>query len=225
MRGSVRTSLLALAVSTTCLVACGANNADVPDELLAAIPKGGGSDYPEGPYGTAAGDVVQDLCWDAWQNPKADGYDPARLRRLCLSDIHADRDARLLLVNSSAIWCVACRFEYGGSEGEDGRPSLADHLAERRDQGFRILGTLFQDGASEPATPADAAQWARLYAVDFPFALDDDHHLGLFTSSSIAPFNLLVDTRTMKIVLELEGDEPATLFGAADAFLKDAAAE
>jgi hypothetical protein len=181
--------------------------------------------YPPGPYGTGVGDVVQDLCWEAWKDPKADGYDPSKLKPLCLSDFHAEREARLLLVNSSAIWCVACRAEYGGSEGANGRPSLADHLAERRDDGFRVLGTMFQDAASEPATGADAAQWARTYSIDFPFAVDDDHHLGLFTTSSIAPFNLLLDTRTMKVVLELEGDEPATLFGEVDAFFKDVAAE
>jgi hypothetical protein len=226
MRGFVRTRLLVLLPSALCLAGCGSNFADVPPELLDAIANlGSAVGYPPGPYGTGVGDVVQDLCWEAWKDPKADGYDPSKLKPLCLSDFHAEREARLLLVNSSAIWCVACRAEYGGSEGANGRPSLADHLAERRNDGFRVLGTMFQDAASEPATGADAAQWARTYSIDFPFAVDDDHHLGLFTTSSIAPFNLLLDTRTMKVVLELEGDEPATLFGEVDAFFKDVAAE
>jgi hypothetical protein len=208
------------------VAACGSNSAGVPDDLLDAIKnQGSTAGYPSGPYGTGVGDVVQDLCWDAWKDPKADGYDPSKFQRLCLSDFHADQDARLLLVESSAVWCVACRFEYGGSSGPDGRPSLADHLAERRDQGFRVLGTIFQDAASAPATGDDASLWARTYALEFPFALDSDHHLGLFTSSSIAPFNLLIDTRTMKSVLELEGDEPAVLYGKVDDFLKDASAE
>ena len=226
MRGSDRTRLLAPLLAAACAVACGSNYADVPPELLDAIARQGGKGgYPPGPYGTGEGDVVQDLCWEAWRDPKADGYDPAKLKPLCLSDFHADPEARILLVNSSAIWCIACRAEYGGSEGANGRPSLADHLAARRDKGFRVLGTMFQDAASEPATGAVAAQWARTYSIDFPFAVDEDHRLGLFTTSSIAPFNLLLDTRTMKVVLELEGDEPGTLFGEVDAFLKGAAAE
>jgi hypothetical protein len=217
---------VALAYGASLLVACGTNSAGVPDDLLDAIRnQGNGAEYPEGPYGTGVGDVVQNLCFDAWKDPKADGYDPARFQKLCLSDFHADPAARILHVNSSAIWCVACRSEYGGSSGSDGRPSLADHLAERQGDGYRLLGTMFQNAASEPASGADAALWARTYSIEFPFALDDAHQLGLFTSSSIAPFNLLVDTKTMKVVLELEGDEPAVLFGAVDGFLKGAAAE
>jgi hypothetical protein len=49
--------------------------------------------------------------------------------------------------------------------------------------------------------------------------VDDEHKVGLFSSPNVAPFNMLVDTRTMKIVLSLEGDEPAVLFGKADQFL------
>src|SRR6185312_5719025 len=143
---------------TSLLVACGSNSADVPENLLDAIEnQGNGGDYPAGPYGTGVGDVTQELCWDAWEDPKAANYDPARFQQICLSDFHADPDARLLLVNSSAIWCVACRSEYGGSTGPKGRPSLSQHLADYRDRGFRILGTMFQDAASQPATAKDAA--------------------------------------------------------------------
>jgi hypothetical protein len=215
-----------LALSAPLVVACGSNSAGVPDDLLDAIKnQGGTADYPEGPYGTGLGDVVQNLCFDAWKDPKADDYDPARFQQLCLSDFHADSGARILHVNSSAIWCVACRSEYGGSSGPNGRPSLADHLAERQGDGYRLLGTMFEDAASQPATGDDAALWARTYSIEFPFALDSTHQIGLFTSSSIAPFNLLIDTKTMKVVLELSGDDPAVLFGKVDDFLKGAPAE
>jgi hypothetical protein len=209
--------------------ACGSNNADVPPGLLDAIqkqnergPGDAASGYPPGPYGSRVGDTVENLCFDGWRNPKSQGYDTNKLDRICLGDFHDDASARLLLVESCAIWCVACRSEYGGSGAS--RPSLAERLATRQKEGFRVLGTIFQNADSQPATPTDAAAWASEYSLEFPFTVDENHQLGLFTSSAVAPFNLLLDTRTMKVVLELSGDEPSVLFSAADDFLSKPAA-
>lgn len=211
---------------------CGENHAGVPEDLLRAIqnpavvdsgssaPDAGSgpvTPYPSGPYGVRVGDVVQDLCFQGWVNPAATQFDPARFQRICLSDFHADPEAKLLLVESCAIWCAACRSEYGGNGST--QPSLSQRLAERRGRGFRVLGTLFQDAVSEPASPADAQTWAKAFSIDFPFVADPDHQLGLFTSANVAPFNLLVDAKTMKIVLALSGDEPSVLFSAVDRFL------
>jgi hypothetical protein len=209
------------------LAACGGNYADVPADLVDAIknprlparPDSGALSYPEPPYGTQVGDVVQNLCFVGWRDPKADAFDPNETVPICIDEYYDPSGTRnkLLLINSGAVWCVACRVEYGGS-GD--RPSLSEHLAARESQGFRVMGTLYQDAAAEPATAADAASWARTFDLSFPFAVDEDHlQLGLFSPSTIAPFNLLIDTRSMKIVLALPGDEPATLFQAVDDFL------
>ena len=204
------------------LPACGSNNAGVPPELLDAIralnrpADGGAAAYPGPPYGTTEGDVVQDLCFQGWTDPAADKYAPDKMQKICFSDYHADDSVRVLLVESCAIWCVACKFEYGGSQD---RPSLSKQLASRKSKGFRVVGTIFQNGAGGPADTSDAAQWASVYSLDFPFAVDPDHQLGLFTSPNVAPFNLLIDTRTMKILLALDGDEPAVLFGKVDEIL------
>ncbi|HEX3593763.1 MAG TPA: hypothetical protein VHU80_01640 [Polyangiaceae bacterium] len=214
----------ATATAALVLCACGSNNAGVSKELLDAVRAlnephdagPGSASYPSPPYGTKEGSVVQDLCFQGWTDPKSAGFDPAKLSKICLSDFHDDSDVRLLLVESCAIWCVACKSEYGGS-GE--RPSLAKQLDDRKSAGFRIMGTIFQNGAGGPAAPSDAAQWASVYSLTFPFAVDDQHQLGLFTSPDIAPFNLLLDTHTMKIVQALDGDEPAVLFGKVDEFL------
>lgn len=224
MRSAQRLSFCALRtiLPAVALAACGTNNAGVSKELLDAVRdlnRASADDagaYPSPPYGTKPGDVVQDLCFQGWLDPEKAGYDPTKLTKMCLSDYHADQSVRLLLVESCAIWCVACKFEYGGSTD---RPSLEKQLEARKSKGFRVMGTLFQNGSNGPAAPSDAAQWASVYSLTFPFAIDPDHQLGLFTSSNVAPFNLLIDTRTMKIVLALEGDEPAVLFGKVDEFL------
>jgi hypothetical protein len=208
------TALTALAAS-----ACGSNDAQVPQALLDAIHKQDPAGYPAGPYGSRVGETVQNLCFSGWQNPKAQAYDTSQLDRICLGDFHDDANARLLLVESCAIWCVACRSEYGGNGAS--QPSLAERLGERQNRGFRILGTIFQDAESKPATPDHAATWASTYSLEFPFVVDPDHQLGLFVSSAIAPFNVLIDTGTMKVVFELQGDEPSVLFSAADDFLSN----
>jgi hypothetical protein len=217
------TKLARFILPAIALTACGSNNAGVSKELLDAVrdlnrpsDAGGSTSYPSPPYGVSSGDVVQDLCFQGWTDPAKADFDPSKLSKICLSDFHADPSVRLLLVESCAIWCVACKFEYGGS-GD--RPSLEKQLDDRRSKGFRVIGTIFQNGAGGPAAPSDAVQWASVYSLSFPFAVDSDHQLGLFTSPNVAPFNLLIDTRTMKIVLALEGDEPAVLFGKVDELL------
>ena len=211
------TALAAVSMVALALSACSSNATEVPQPLLDAIKKQNTAGYPAGPYGSRVGDVVDNLCFSGWKDPKAMAYAPGRLAPICLGDFHTDASARLLLVESCAIWCAACRSEYGGNGTT--QPSLAQRLEERKSRGFRVMGTIFQDAESKPATPSDAATWASTYSLEFPFAVDQDHELGLFTSSVVAPFNLLIDTRTMKIVLELQGDEPSVLFSAADDFL------
>lgn len=201
---------------------CG-GQVDIPQALLDAIKHpvlpDAGSAYPPPPYGGQAGDTAPNLCFEGWRDPAGAGFDPAKFTRICLGDFYDRTGAqtKLLLIESSAVWCVACRAEYGGSSN---RPSLADQLAKRKSQGFRVMGTIFQDAAQNPATGNDAAAWARTYDLGFPFALDDRHQLGqLKAPTTVAPYNVLIDTRTMTIVLELTGDEPATLFQTVDDFL------
>jgi hypothetical protein len=211
LAGRSRGALVALAL---CAAACGSNRSDVPPELVDAI---NGSEragpYPGGPYGTAEGDTLPDFCLEGWTDPAAAGYDTERLAPICMHDFHEDGGARLLLVNSSAVWCTACRAEYGGGAS---RPDLSERLDERRGRGLRLLGTLFESNGPEPASPAEAAAWAEAYSLDFPFALDSEYALG---SSSIAPTNRVVDVETMKVLLSVDGDEPALLFGYIDGIL------
>lgn len=223
MASSGARAIFVVVLSAAPNVACGGNSADVPPSLLDAIkhpdvPDGGTNAYPPPPYGGRVGDTAPNLCFDGWMNPKAAGFDPGAFTRICLGDFHDSSGSRtkLLLIESCAIWCVACRAEYGGSGN---RPSLQDQLAQRESNGFRVLGTIFQDAAAQPAKGTDAASWARTYDLTFPFAEDPLHELGqLSAPTSAAPYNVLIDTRTMKIVLELQGDEPATLFRTVDDF-------
>lgn len=200
-------------------VGCGSNASDVPPELLDAI-----RDSEREATGTQVGDRVPNFCFEGWPDPARAGFDPGRLEPLCLHDFEdpSGQSAELLLVNAAALWCTACRVEYGGS-GD--RRSLAEQLEARQAAGFRILGTLFQDNGGEPATAEDAVTWATTYDVAFPFAIDPKFQLGVFTTPSQAPFNLLLDARNMEILLTLEGDQPAVLFSMVDDLLAQRSSE
>jgi hypothetical protein len=206
-------SLVTLALA---LAGCGSGGSEVPPELLDAIRD---SERAAG-TGTAVGDVVEDLCFDGWVDPAGAGFDVEAMTELCLYDFR-DPDGEgveLLLVNASAVWCTSCKLEYGGSSN---RPSLLDRHASLGPRGLKIFGTLFESGNDEPATREDAATWARLYDVSFPFAVDPTFQIGNFTTPGQAPFNMLVDARTMKILLQLEGDQPAVLFTTIEDVLQD----
>src|SRR5262249_13352043 len=122
---------------------CGTNNADVPAALLDAIkhpdiPDSGPSGYPRPPHGADVGSIVQNLCFEGWKNPRQAGFNPAKFERVCLSDYFDPKGdtAKLLLIESCALWCAACKSEYGGSSS---RPSLTEQLAQRQAEGFRIV--------------------------------------------------------------------------------------
>ncbi len=204
-----------------CASGCGAkDNDEIPEELLTAIAAGQGSgdDYPAGPYGSEIGDVAVNVCIRAWTNPKATNYDAAQLESLCFSDFYDPQGAEhaLLLVNTSAIWCTACRSEYGGSAS---RPALSEEVAERYERGLRVLGVLFQGAQRDPATEAEAQLWAESFEVDFAFGLDAPFAMGAFADPQKQPFNMLLDTSTMEIVLVVEEDDPLTLWPAIDSLL------
>jgi hypothetical protein len=202
------------------LVGCGSrSNDDVPPELLQAIAdsRGGGDDYPEGPYGSAVGDVARDLCVTGWRDPRGSDYDPDASERICFSDFFDSEaeDHRLLVVNTSAVWCSACATEYGGASG----PSFSEEVAERHDDGLRALGTIFQDIEAEPAGIDEAVLWSKRFEVDFPFGYDESFAMGEYAHPELQPFNMVMDTRTMEIVLQVEGFEPETLWSAVDDLL------
>ena len=56
-----------------------------------------------------------------------------------------------------------------------------------------------------PATPKDLFNWTKKYKVDFPSTIDPDYKLGEFFTSNAWPSNVIIDTRTMKIVKVVAG--------------------
>jgi hypothetical protein len=186
-------------------LACGTNRPEIPPELL-ENPAGACSlDYPEGPYGTERGSVAADACFKGWSQPNETPHETDTLTDLSFGrylDPAGDR-YELLLVNSAALWCMACQVEH------EELPARYDEFGPR---GLVILSALFQDREGEPANVSDLTLWVETFETPFPMALDPDYQLGAYASAASAPLNLLLDARTMRIIEKFTGDQSAVLW-------------
>lgn len=211
-------SAVALATLTA---ACGTNDPEIPPDLLDAIRASGGQSgsYPTGPYGTTPGDVVRNLCFDGWRDPVAAGFDPSRFERLCFGDFHdpdGSEGIRVLLVNTAALWCLACKQEWCGTGS---RESLTEETRRREARGLRTLGLLFEDAEGNRAKESHAASWTEACEVSIPFGLDADFAMDAYADADIQPFNMVIDASDMTIVAQKSGDQPGDLFAVIDSRL------
>lgn len=200
-------------------VACGTNRPDIPPELLQETGTGGGSgNYPSGPYAknfkTDVGKPVPNLIFaQGWLDPLAVDQDISQLAPIALADFYdpdGTKGNELLLLNTAAIWCSACKGEHGGTASQ---PSLGEHYSELSPRGLVILSLLFEDNESNPATPTHLANWANGFDTNFPFALDPEYQMVVFGSPKAnAPLNLVIDLRNMQLLAGWVGDQPALIW-------------
>jgi len=202
---SVVHGLLVVAVSTGALAGCGSNTPKIPPELLAT---GGCTSpvYPSGPFGTEEGDTLADLCFQGFRNPAQGTHTESALQPIAFSDYYdpsGSKGVNLLLINTAAVWCSACRTEHEG---------LSARNDEFSGRGLRILSTLFQDAQRNPATLRDLSAWVEAFSSNYPMVLDPDYQLGDFARANMAPLNLVVDARTMKIQKKVLGDQAIVIW-------------
>ncbi len=173
------------------LSGCGGSSEDAGNGGAVATPPA----YPDGPYGTAEGDTIDDLSLPGWGDPVGEGYDVTKIAEVKLGDFY-DPDGthgiRLLIVNSCTIWCGPCRERYS---------TFSAKFAPYAAQGVALVGSLTERLPGEPAGQGDVAAWAETYAVDFPFALDAASVLHAFAlSSTDTRTDVIVSPRDMRIV-------------------------
>ena len=204
--------LTSLALCALSVVACGSNTPTIPPELLGS---GGAAspNYPDGPFGTEEGDTLGNLSFQGFLNPQKVSHDAASLETISFSDYYdptGSNGSQLLLIDTAAVWCSACRTEHEG---------LSAKNDEYSPKGLRIVGTLFQNAKSDPATITDLKNWVETFASDYAMVLDPDYQLGSYATADTAPLNMVVNTRTMKIEKKILGDHPSVLWPFIDASL------
>ncbi len=169
--------------------------------------------YPCGPYGTSANSVVANMELQGYMDAKElckehkdKVQDTATLRKISFKDYHlgdsscAAMKKTLLWVMVSAGWCVPCQAEVKAVQ--------AKYEAGSYDKRLGIINDVFETTKSN--VPADAAfikQWADGFKLTYPVLMDPQFKVGAYFSKTAAPFNMLIDTKTMKIVYRSTGSD------------------
>ncbi len=202
MSAGGRSSALLIALAAS---GCGSNRPTLPagESVAESCPAVA---YPAGPYGTEPGSVLKNACFRGWTRPDSAAHDASSLESVQLSDYFDPTGAagrRLLLLNTAAVWCSACRVEH-------------EHLSERASElgprGLVILSALFQDQQRNPADVEDLTTWVETFESNFPMVLDPRYQFGLYASAETAPLNLVIDARDMTILQKYIGDQAAVMW-------------
>jgi len=195
---------VAISVSALFWAGCGSNAPEIPDEL-----RGQSSGF-----GSEPGQLAENFCFQGWHDPKAVGF-TGNLESICLYDfndpIGTKGGIELLLVNTSALWCQACRQEH---------QTLGDNVNQRKSRGLALVSLLFQDNERNPAEAADLGLWTRQYGVEFPMALDPLYQMGRYAPGDTAPLNLLLDAHDkMRILKKWTGNQESVIWPTIDTVL------
>ena len=160
------------------------------------------SSYVAGPYGAVQGSTLINHCF---QSSEGDFFS--------LADIYNDENASLLLITTSAGWCSACIEE---------QPYLQQWFTDHAKDGLRILVTLFEDENLVPADVDYASNWKSRFSLTFPVVADpavafevlenNRTQMGWYYNTSMAPMQMLVNTKTMQILSLDVGATTDTLY-------------
>lgn len=158
--------------------------------------------YAPGPYGKIQGATLINHCFETSEGV----YFP-------LADIYNDAGAKLLLITTSAGWCSACIEE---------QPYLEQWYKDHREDGLRIVVTLFEDENLVPANSGYASDWKSRFNLTFPVVADpqvtfdalenDRTQMGWYYNTSMAPMQMLVNAKTMQILSVDVGATTDTLY-------------
>ncbi len=168
--------------------------------LLAACGTGGDSGphgtgpragYPEGPFGVTKSSTLEDL-----ELLRPDGGP------LFMNEIYADGHNQLMLITTTAGWCVACREEQG---------ALEDLNDRYRARGLYVLVVVFEDDSFGAADAAFAASWKQQYSLTVEVVADPTFLFGAYYDVSQTPMNMIVDVNTMQILKIMTGWDPGAV--------------
>lgn len=167
-----------------------------------------GPPYPTGPIGINVGDVIENTTFDGVDNSQ-----PAQSKLISLGEYYNPSDAvqksRLLVLSLMTMWAAPASAQTQQADYAHWQGSRVEFLS------------VFSDGPNSgvAATELDLKNWDANFAVPHALALDPNFSkLGaLFAAGGQAvPFNVYIDTRTMKILHQQAG---AQVFDASNALL------
>ena len=220
----MRRTMLALLLSTL-LLGCSDDTTD-DKKLDGAVPtKDTGSDqcgmgiYPCGPYDTKTGFPAANLEFSGYMDPKNFCTDhknkkadtsklvPISFKSYHLADMStacAKNKPSLLWVMVSAGWCNPCKIEVQETQKEYAAGTIDDRVD--------VLNLVFETTSPGTAvTKAFLDTWATNFKLTMPVAMDPNFKMGAYFSRANAPFNMLIETKTMKIYYQQQGGKLADI--------------
>lgn len=187
---------------------CGGGEEPIPFDdgrgASAAMEGTSRAPYPDPPYGTKRGAIIENFRFLGWRNPGDAGFDSSAMTPVSLSDYYdptGSKGIEYIVLTATAVWCSVCKFEY-----QELRPATVKSYGER---GVVFMGALFEDNDSGPARPSDAETWAKTYDVSFPFVVDPSFKLSPFFDREATPMTMVIDASNMTIVWMEVGWAPA----------------
>ncbi len=184
-RTAWRAAIVASLAGAGSLGACSGSDVDAPVTPDAAAPVALTCEYPPGPYGVTATDVIEDAVF-------ASGERPSDFRRCGQAGA-----PRLLVLRVVAASCGTCQWS-------------AAHTSELVQDGVQLVDVLVRGAEGATPTTDDAAQWSARRDADVPTVLDPAVRFRRADAGVTLPAFVYVDPRTMTITGVL-GDPDADL--------------
>lgn len=168
-------------------------------------------EYPKGPFGVNKGSTIQNYKFmgfpNSLENNKdlvtvqlADFYNPTGKEVFAKGAPFPEGSPKpkALLIDVSSVWCGPCQYEAANV--------LPGLYAKYKPKGGEFLLQL-ADGPT-PGSPANSKHlfnWTKKYKVDYPATIDPSYKLSALFQADAFPANMIIDTKTMKIVDVIAG--------------------
>ena len=213
----MRRTVLVLSLSTLLIGCSDDTSTDKLDGKTTPKDSGptqcGAGIYPCGPYDIKAGSVARNLEFKGYMEAKnfcTDHKDkkadtskmvPISFKSYHLGDASTSCAANkptLLWVMVSAGWCNPCKTEVQEMQKE--------YAAGTMDARVDLLNLVYETTSPGTAiTEAFLKTWTDNFKLTLPVAMDPDFKMGAYFSRANAPYNMLLETATMKIYYQQQG--------------------
>jgi hypothetical protein len=147
--------------------------------------------YPQGPYGTSVGKVVNPGL--SWQGYLPNATSASTVTPGDLFDCDGSKGINAVLIDVAAEWCAACQSQAANAP---------DLFAQYDALGIRAVTLVVQDQNEGPATIGTAEDWRQQFGLtDVTVCADPAFSFAPIGQTSVSlPVTIVVDPRTMKIM-------------------------
>ena len=156
---------------------------------------GGPCDYPTYGYGRGPGEIVDiELGWQGFVDQSTT---ESTIYASDLLDCDGSKGINAILVLEAGTWCETCQHDAS---------MLDDELSSTwASLGIRVVTLMVQDASTNPATTDTALAWKNTYHLDSSIVAADPMFSFSPGGTVGLPYALVIDPRTMRIMVTRQG--------------------